>query len=544
MNKQVSQNNKLSPEQARTRQLILIISLIGFVATTILTGTAIVDKNLTETVINGTTALLLAISLITAWFSFTGFGRIALPFTALVSITYLAIIGDGIYDPGNLAFAIVIAIAALLLGARGLIIFGALSVAAIFGIIYAGTLGNFGHTPASAPDVIAALMGLIVSTIILYLNTRQLEQSLSETRHSEQAQIQINQELFETKDSLEEQTQELAQVNELNIRRVDQLRLVAEVANSAASIQELEELLTTISGVISQRFDVYHTGIFLLDSSRDYAILRASNSDGGQKMLARGYRFYMETQGIVSSVIATGKPRIALDMGMNSAYLDIPDLPDTRSEIALPLKIAGETIGALDLQSMEPGTFSQEDIDILSILADQLAIAIQNARSFESARRSVHDAETAYQQLTGETWNQFAKDQPVLGYHFDGIEIKSVTENHDAKAEATLQIPVRLRGREIGKLKLTSLGSERIWSDDEIAMVESAAERAALSLENARLLEDAQRRAAKEIAISKISTKISGASETEMIMAAGVSELQKLLGASEVTLRLTNKESQ
>ena len=544
MNMQVIRNDNLSPDQARIRQLILIISLIGFVATTILTITSIIDNNLTETIVNGITAILLAISLITAWFGSIGFGRLALPFTALFSITYLALIGGGIYDPGNLAFAIVIAIAALLLGARGLIIYGTLSVAAIFGIIFSGALGIFQHTPASIPDIIAALMGLVVSTIILYLNTRQLEKSLIETRHSEQVQIQINQELLDAKGSLEEQARELAQANVLNTHRVEQLRLVAEVANSAASIQELERLLATISELISQRFNVYHTGIFLLDNSREYALLRAASSEGGQKMLMRGYRLEVDAREVVCSVITSGNPRIALDLGMGSAYFNNPDLPETRSEIALPLKIAGETIGALDLQSVESDAFSQEDIEILSILANQLAIAIQNARSFESARRAVQDAETAYQQLTGETWSQFAKGQPMLGYHFDGVEARSISQEIDEAAGAILQVPVRLRGKEIGKIKLRSMAPNRIWSEDEITMTESIAERAALSLENARLLEDAQRRAAKEVAISEMSTKISGASESELIMAATVSELQRLLGASEVTFRLSNKKAQ
>ena len=542
MNKPVIQNDKVSSEQIRMRRLILIISLIGLTATTILTITAIVDKNLTETIINGTTATLLAISFISAWFGSIGFGRFALPLTALISISYLAIIGDGIYDPGNLAFAIVIAIAALLLGARGLIIFGTLSAGALFGIVYAGNLGIFQHNHASAADIIAALMGLIVSTIILYLNARQLEQSLTETRLSEQAQIRINQELLETKVSLEKQTYEIAQVNEQNTHRVEQLRLVAEVANSAASIQILDRLLPTISELISQRFGVYHTGIFLIDDSREYAILYAANSEGGHKMLANGYRVEVGGQGIVGFVTATGNPRLTINVGMDSVYFDNPYLPQTHSEITLPLKIAGETIGVLDLQSTDSDAFTQEDVEVLSILTNQLAIAIQNARSFESARRAVKEAESAYQQLTGETWGQFAKGQRMLGYHFDGVEAKSIVEGTKEIAGTTLQVPVRLRGREIGKLKLSSPRSDRMWSEDEILMTESIAERAALSLENARLLEDAQKRAAKERAISEGAARVSAALDVENILQATAEELERALGSSEIVIQLESEE--
>jgi GAF domain-containing protein len=423
-----------------------------------------------------------------------------------------------------------------------LIIFGTLSAGALFGIVYAGNLGIFQHNHASAADIIAALMGLIVSTIILYLNARQLEQSLTETRLSEQAQIRINQELLETKVSLEKQTYEIAQVNEQNTHRVEQLRLVAEVANSAASIQILDRLLPTISELISQRFGVYHTGIFLIDDSREYAILYAANSEGGHKMLANGYRVEVGGQGIVGFVTATGNPRLTINVGMDSVYFDNPYLPQTHSEITLPLKIAGETIGVLDLQSTDSDAFTQEDVEVLSILTNQLAIAIQNARSFESARRAVKEAETAYQQLTGETWGQFAKGQRMLGYHFDGVEAKSIVEGTKEIAGTTLQVPVRLRGREIGKLKLSSPRSDRMWSEDEILMTESIAERAALSLENARLLEDAQKRAAKERAISEGAARVSAALDVENILQATAEELERALGSSEIVIQLESEE--
>jgi GAF domain-containing protein len=291
--------------------------------------------------------------------------------------------------------------------------------------------------------------------------------------------------------------------------------------------------------LIGKRFGVYHTGVFLIDDSREYAILYASNSEGGRRMLANGYRVKVGGQGIVSSVTATGNPRIALDLGMDSVYFENSFLPDSHSEVALPLKIAGETIGVLDLQSPKLDAFVPEDVEVLSILANQLAIAIQNARSFESAREAVQEAETAYQQLTGETWSRFTKGQMMLGYHFDGVETRSITAGTKQTTTATtLQVPVRLRGREIGKLKLTSLRSDRIWSEDEVLMTESIAERAALSLENARLLEDAHRRASREHVISEISARVSSSTDMEEILRNAVQELGHRMGGAEVVLEL------
>jgi GAF domain-containing protein len=123
---------------------------------------------------------------------------------------------------------------------------------------------------------------------------------------------------------------------------------------------------------------------------------------------------------LVGYVTGRGLARNAQDVAVDSIYLDNPDLPDTLSELALPLKIAAETIGALDLQSVEPDAFSQDDIEVLSILANQLTIAIQNARFFESGawqRKTLDLTNSSLKNL-----EPIRKDQPVFGYHFDGIE--------------------------------------------------------------------------------------------------------------------------
>jgi GAF domain-containing protein len=541
MKNRFAKENNLSPEKAAIRQLVLFVSLVGFVATAILTFSAFAERNLPETIINGVTAILLAISLITAWNGTVGFGRAILPFSALVSITYLSAIGNGIHDPGILAFAIVTAIAALLLGRIGLIIYGTLSVFAILGIIFTGSLGIFQHQPVAIPDVISALMAMIVSTIILYLNTRQLEQSIEETRRSEQLQIGVNQELLETQESLELQAEELEKTTRQSTLRAEQLRLVAEVAKSIASIQELERLLTTVTNLVNQRFNIYHTGVFLLDENREYAILRAANSAGGQKMLAKGHRLKVGAQGIVGSVTATGIARIALDVELDSMHFNNPDLPDTRSEMALPLRFSGKPIGALDLQSVEANAFTQEDIEVLSILADQVAIAIQNARSLESARNAAQDLEIAYQQITGQAWGKFAKEKQLQGYYFDGVETKSITDASNESTGETLQIPVLLRGQEIGKLKVNSQGADRSWDQDEIAIVQVAAERAALALENARLLEDAQRRASKEQIIGEISSKIGASINLDNILQTTLREMGRILPGAEISIQVENE---
>lgn len=540
MNKRLSQNDSLPPELAKMRQLIIFVSLIGFVATTILAISSVQDKNTTEAIINSSSAILLAISLFAAWLGFIGLGRAILPLTALISITYLSAIGDGIRDPGILAYAIVIAIAALLLGRRGLIIYGTLSVVAILGIIFAGSIGILKHSPVTVPDVISTLMALIVSTIILYLNARQLENSLDETRRNEQVQIQINQELLELKDSLEKHTKELAIANEDSVHRAEQLTAIAELAHSLTEFQNLENQLPAITNFVSQRLGYYHVGIFLNDETKTYTVLRAANSEGGQKMLARGHRLRIGEEGIVGYAVKMGQPRIALDVGADSVYFDNPDLPDTRSEIALPLRLGPEFIGALDIQSTESNAFSPEDMSVFTTLADQIVIAIQNARLLYQAKTALNEVEQAYAEQTGRAWKGFLKAQSVSGYYYDGVEPKPLSKGTKPKSGfgTEITLPMLLRGQAIGNLKLKSISKNRNWTKEEVTLAEAALERAALALENTRLLEDAQHRAAKEQIISESATRVSAALDVESILQNTAEELERVLRSSEVVIQL------
>lgn len=337
-------------------------------------------------------------------------------------------------------------------------------------------------------------------------------------------------------------TQELEVANESAKKRADQLETIARISQTITSIRKPEALLTRITELISQRMGYYHVGIFLLDGNQEFAVLEAANSAGGQQMLKRKHRLKVGQQGIVGHVALRGNPRIALDVGEDAVFFDNRDLPATRSEMALPLKHAEKTIGVLDLQSDEPNAFSSEDIEVLTILAEQLAISIQNARSFELARLAIQRAETEIKKQSAENWKQLSLKQRILGYRYNGIQPEPQFESVHLETKNSLEIPVQLRNLPIGKIRLSPFDPKRSFTDDEIAMVRAAAERAALALENARLLEDAQRRAAKESLIGEISTKIVEATDTNQIMAATVSELQRILGASEVSFRLSIDE--
>jgi GAF domain-containing protein len=339
--------------------------------------------------------------------------------------------------------------------------------------------------------------------------------------------------------SIEARAQELVIVNQHMVKRAEQLRLIADVARSAISIQDIDRLLPYTAQLISQRFGFYHVGIFLLDDRKEYAILSAANSQAGLRMLKKGHRLKVGSQGIVGFVTQAGKARIALNVEEDPLYLGGVDLPDTRSEITLPLKSGDLILGALDIQSAEANAFSEEDGSTLSILADELAIAIQNAISYERSQRALLEAEIASRQVAGQSWKGFTEGIKSRGYRYDGVRSEALKEARPASdADDGLSIPVRLRGQTIGHLTLRHPDSPRQWTEDELAMAEATAERVALALEGTRLLEDAQKRAARETFLSDITAKLGSSFQMDSILRDTVQELGQTLKYSTVTFQL------
>ncbi len=188
-----------------------------------------------------------------------------------------------------------------------------------------------------------------------------------------------------------ERTRQLASQNEALQFRSRQLQTVADVARSIVSTREVDSLLNQVTRLVSERFGFYHAGIFLLDEEGEYAVLRAANSPGGRRMLDRQHKLKVGQIGIVGYVTGSGEPRIATDVGVDAVYFNNPDLPETRSEMALPLKLGGSIIGALDVQSKESDAFSEDDVALFTTLADQISVAIENANAYEISQQTVEE---------------------------------------------------------------------------------------------------------------------------------------------------------
>lgn len=359
-----------------------------------------------------------------------------------------------------------------------------------------------------------------------------------------------------------ERTEEIERVNKETLRRASQLKAVTELSEAIAQLQDLNEIFPATTRLISERFGFYHVGIFLIDRDREFAILQAANSEGGQRMLQRSHRLRLGV-GVVGFSAQTGQPRIALDVGADAVYFNNPDLPNTRSEVALPMKVRTETIGVLDVQSTEAGAFSGEDLQVLTALANQVSIALENAKLLTETRAALMQVQEVYNEFTRVEWSRTIAqtEQPGFRYQTGRIEmlekalqsseiisavqsgeIVSNQNNGSMEKRSAVAIPVKLRGEVIGVLHIESNDPVKQWQADEVSLVQAVAERAAFAMENARLFQDARRRATKERLISEATARISGALNMENILQSTAEELERVLGGSEILIQFQSKE--
>jgi len=242
-------------------------------------------------------------------------------------------------------------------------------------------------------------------------------------------------------------------------------------------------------------------------------------------------------------------------------------LPETRSEVGLPLRSHGRIIGILDIRAIEPSAFNQENTEILQLLTDQLVAAVENAELLHRLETTLSELNTIYQSQTKQAWQKSIRERGEISLEYDGLQVKPITtqlptniiqqlksgkailleENHAARPEQknhsqnTLVIPLMVLNQMIGAIGLKQENPSHVWTGEEIALAKAIANRTALALENARLLEDAQRRAAKEKTIGEISAKIGSLVNIDNIVQTTIQELSQTIPGTEVAIQFNQK---
>lgn len=361
-------------------------------------------------------------------------------------------------------------------------------------------------------------------------------------------------------------------------RHATLLKAAARAAKNITTILDPYELFQRTVDIICDEFGFYYAGVFLLDDKKQYAVLRAGRGEAGKAMITEGHKLAIGGNSMIGASIANRQGRIALDVGHEAVFFENPHLPKTRSEMALPLIVGEDVIGALTVQSTEEAAFHDEDIAALQTMADQLAVAIQNAnlhRQAERRSRLLKAANRVGKEVTSildlgkllpqtvniicESYGLYyagvflldeAGEYAVLrsGYGkagkamvADGHKLKVGTDSmigaciamgearialdvgeervhfknpHLPHTRSEMALPLMYGGKALGAVTIQS-SEERAFSEDDITTLLTMAEHLAVAINNARLI-DELKEAHNEILRNKVFEALTSAS-TEAI---------------------------
>lgn len=353
--------------------------------------------------------------------------------------------------------------------------------------------------------------------------------------------------------SLEQRVAERTQELE---RRSAYLEATAEVGHAAASILDPDQLIQEAVELIRERFGLYYVGLFLMDVAEEWAVLQAGTGEAGQAMLARGHRIKVG-EGMIGWSVAYGQPRVALEAGEDAVRLATAELPETRSEAALPLRSRGQVIGALTVQDTQPGAFDEATMTVLQTMADQVAVALDNARLFAEAQEALEAERQAYGEISRRAWDEMARARARWGYYCDqkGVfpshgnwreEMAHAVRDRQAivadDAAPALAIPIQVRDSVVGALNFHKENQSEAWTNEEIALLTTLAEQLGLALESARLYQDTQRRAAREQLIGQVTARMRESLDLETVLKTAAAEIREALGLEEFVVSLAPEQ--
>jgi len=313
--------------------------------------------------------------------------------------------------------------------------------------------------------------------------------------------------------------------------RTRSLQAAADVSRATTSLRDPDELLRQVVSLVQDRFNLYYVGLFLVDEVRQWAVLRAGTGDAGQTMIAQGHRLAVAGDSMIGRCVANDQARIALDVGQEPVRFENPLLPETRSEMALPLHSRGQVIGAMTVQSAVEAAFDEADIAVMQTMADQVAIAIDNARLFVETQAALKEMEATHRQYLREAWAGYMPAASTTYYETAPLE-------NEAEGRSALVSPITLRGEEIGSLGIQDDSGTRQWTTEETALVQAVTNRLALAAENLRLLEETRRRAAQEQLVGQVTARIRRTLDVDAVLDTAVDEIARVFGLAALDLRL------
>ena len=359
--------------------------------------------------------------------------------------------------------------------------------------------------------------------------------------------------LRELIDSLEERIAERTLALE---KRSSYLEIAAKASYSISTMTQFDDIIQTSVDIIQKDFDLYYVGLFLIDKTNEWAELKSGTGKAGKIMLQKSHKIKIG-EGMIGWCIANAEARIALDVGEDAVRFENPLLPETHSEGALPLRSRGRVLGAITIQSSQPAAFDKELINTLQTMADQIAVALDNAELFTKSETALKAEREAYGELSQEDWQALLRRQHIPSYLSDApnsvypVRYQQPEEITQALQEGqvlkddelTAIIPIKVRGHLLGGVKLRKEKEQGIWTKDQLELAKTLAEQISISLESARLFNQSQRRVARERIIGDASARMRETLSIESVLQTAAEELHKALGGMETKVWLDKNQA-
>ena len=339
-------------------------------------------------------------------------------------------------------------------------------------------------------------------------------------------------------------------------KQANQLAAVAEVSTVTATILEPERLLQEAVDLTKNRFNLYHAHIHLIDANRENLVLTAGADEVGRQMVAEGRRIPFLAKGsLVATAARNNEGAIRHYDSGSEGFMPHPLLTETRTELAVPLAIGHEVLGVLDVRSTQANGFDENDIQLYHTLATQIAVALQNARSFANSEAARQNLDAITRRLTREGWQGYVdtlatQQQFLYGTAATGHDNGSL----DSEEDAHLKRPLQVQGEKIGEIVVDK--PQQVDEDEASDIVDAIAEQLSQHIENLRLTEqtelayeqarttlaETQRQAQRMALLTQISEQITTADSLDEIYEIAANQAIQLFPSDRVTLSLLNEE--
>lgn len=358
--------------------------------------------------------------------------------------------------------------------------------------------------------------------------------------------------------------------------RTRRLEIVATLGERLSAILDFNQLLSELVNQVKERFNYYHTQVYIIDDQRENLVIAAGVGEAGDQMKISGHKIPLNAPtSLVARAARTGEIVTVDNVREAPDWLPNPLLPDTYSEMAVPIVLEGQVVGVLDVQESQIAGLDEGDASLLRSLANQVAVAIRNARLFAEVEKALAEAHATQEQYLEQAWDgarimrysrgqvQFSQDETVLDNEIilaarqkalayerialvtfeSGPAERSTAEaghlNGSAqKKDYALVAPIKLRDVIIGNLQMHGLEPDRQWTEDDLALINAVVDQVAQAAENLRLLNETRERANRERLIGRVSDRLRRAPDLETLMKIGVEELSQILKPARTFVRL------